>query len=325
MYELFSKGQYSAYLKAYSTLPERKKQDAEACYFAGHAWLRLHKPELAEPLLSRALKSDDAETCDLARKLLNDVAAMKRLAPGNSCQIRNGSFLKMQVFAGDSIWTQSLLDALPQFLTRAVTIFGDELPQIDFYFFGRRSRFEQFFKLMFAQDIPTGWLNGTGNSNIVVFCEQNGSGQCAHAPGHSRTFGDVLHEYGHALCTTIYGDTYLDLVPQWLNEGLADAIAAPYYEELFRQSEHFLHAYAQDHAPPTYNEICHNLYDHPAVGYAIARFMVQNFAGEENLSAIKKVIERAQQTGNFERAVADATGIGARSHYKSVIKKYWRS
>ena len=43
----------------------------------------------------------------------------------------------------------------------------------------------------------------------------------------SRAYGDVMHEYGHALCDTIYGDNYLDHVPERLNEGMADAVAKP--------------------------------------------------------------------------------------------------
>lgn len=167
------------------------------------------------------------------------------------------------------------------------------------------------------------WNNGTGVSNVVVFSERDKDGKWSFFPGTARSYGDVMHEYGHALCDTIYGDNYLDHVPEWLNEGMADAVARPYYGELFLSADALMRNFAQKNKPPDYEGLCHRLYASPDVGYAFGRLMVENLLAGD-VRRIATIVSDSRAAQDFEKGIKSATGRSGRDAYDAVVKKYWK-
>src|SRR5436190_755576 len=272
-----SKSRHRAVLRSFEEHPELLKSNPQAQYLAGHSWVRLHRPELAKPLLNAALKGGFGgyPGWESAEALLKRIDWIERLRPPLAKEISEDERLKaIRVFADDTPWIREVLRALPDYVRRAKEVFGDELPQVDFYLFRSRLAFKDFYKSLFGVDIPTAWQNGTGNSNVVTFCQEDREGKPINAPGAPRGLGDVLHEYGHALLHTIYGDGYLRRTPQWFDEGASDFVARDYYKELFETSAVQIRKTLATSAAPTYEELSRRLYERdPALRYAIARYM----------------------------------------------------
>src|SRR4030095_366378 len=164
-----------------------------------------------------------------------------------------------------------------------------------FYFFDTRETFEHFYLAMFGIKPRDWWHDGTGNFNVVAYCERDRNDKVSRPPGARRTTGDVLHEYGHALCSTYYGDGYLTAVPNWLNEGLVDAVADPFYAELFGHYRKLLSEQGQRSNPPSYRQMCRELYKDPEVRYAVAGLMVQELL-DGKPDRVKRILDEGGAT-----------------------------
>jgi hypothetical protein len=172
-------------------------------------------------------------------------------------------------------------------------------------------------------EIPTAWQNGTGNSNIVTFCQADREGKPINPPGSPRGLGDVLHEYSHALLNTLYGDGYLRQVPQWLDEGWSDFVAKEHYQELFDSSAAQLRRFLSKSAAPTLDELSRRLYEVDAViRYAMARYMVDEMLKDRKPVVIRDILKRARPDGDFEKAIVEATGVKPSELRDRVITRF---
>jgi len=320
-----SKGQYLGLVKTYSQLSEAQKNEPHALYITGFAWMRLHRPDTAKPLFQAAIRSDFDGYSGLpsAKTFLAQIEMIEKLTPPY-CGVNDGLQSKIYAYSRQTVWTTPVLQALPGFVKRARQIFGDELPAINFYFFEDRKSFNEFYKDIFGLSVPVQGQDGTGNSNIVVFCEQSGDGKMTLAPGSDRAIGNVFHEYGHAICNTIFGDHYLDEVPKWFDEGAADAVAAPYFARLFQNYNERLVAAAAKQAPPSYQQMCKELYNDPNLRYAMAGMMVQEIVKDKDITVLRKIVDRARQLQDFEQAIRDTTGSSGSEFHRRVVKRYWK-
>jgi hypothetical protein len=320
------KARFFKAVQAFEASTSKIKESPVACYLAAFAWTRLHRYDRAKPLLRQAIAENfnGYSGWTSTKAFLKNIATIEKLTPPLLAQVTENGATPVRLFAEQTPWTRPIMKALPVFVQRARQAFGSDVPPISFYIFKTRSSFETIFRLVFNAEIRHSWQDGTGNYNIVVFCERDRTGKISRKAAIACSTGDVLHEYGHALCTTIYGDRYLHRVPQWLNEGMADAIARPYYDELFGRADYFLKQFAtKKMRPPSYEQMCTDMYSDPGVGYIIARAMVAELVKNDDLSVLGAIIRRARQLKNFERAVELATGISPRTCYNRVIKRYW--
>lgn len=321
-----SKGRHRAVLKILEENPELLKSSPQAQYLAGFSWVRLHRPELAKPLLTAATEAgfNGYPGWETAKALLERVAVVERLRPPPAKGLPEDERLKsVRVFADDTPWIQEVLKALPDDVTRAREVFGKELPQIDIYLFQSRLDYNKFYKALFGVDIPTSWQNGTGNANIVTFCQADREGKAVNPPGSPRALGDVLHEYSHALLNTIYGDGYLRQVPQWLDEGFSDFVAKEHYAELFDSSAAHLRRNLSKSLAPTLEELSRRLYEvDPVVRYAMARFMVEEMLKAKKPGLIRDLLQRARPDGDFEKAILEATGSKSSELRERVIARF---
>jgi hypothetical protein len=321
-----SKSRNRAVLQIFEEHPDLLKTEPQAQYLAGHAWLRLHRPELAKPLLNAAVKGGFTgyPGWESAEALLKRIDWIDRLRPPPAKDLPGDEGLKsIRVFADDTPWIQAVLHALPDYVRRAREVFGEDLPQIDFYLFRSRLAFKDFYKSLFGVDIPTAWQNGTGNSNVVTFCQEDREGKPINAPGAPRGLGDVLHEYSHALLHTLYGDGYLRQAPQWFDEGVSDFVARDYYKELFDSSATQIRKTLARSAAPSTEELSRHLYERdPALRYAIARYMVDEMLKDRRPEVIREILKEARPEGDFEKAIVDAAGSRPSELRERVITRF---
>jgi hypothetical protein len=247
-----------------------------------------------------------------------------RLRPPPAEGLADDERLKsIRVFADDTPWIRAVLKALPDYVSRAREVFGKDLPPIDFYLFRSRQDYTLFYRALFGVEIPTAWQNGTGNSNVVTFCQEDREGKPLNAPGSPQGLGDVLHEYGHALLHSTYGDSYLRRVPQWLDEGLSDFVARAYYKKLFEASGEELRRSLARGPAPSYEDLCRRLYERdPYVRYAMARFMVEELLKEKEPGVIRDILRRARPDGDFEKAIFDATQLRTATLRELVLGRF---
>jgi hypothetical protein len=112
----------------------------------------------------------------------------------------------------------------------------------------------------------------------------------------------VLHEYGHALLHTIYGDGYLRRVPQWFDEGVSDFVARDHYKELFETSAAQIKKTLATSAAPSSEDLSRRLYERdPALRYAMARYMVDEILKGRKPEVIREILKQARPEGDFER------------------------
>lgn len=321
-----SKGRPLAVLRILDEHPALLKSDAHAQYLAGHSWVRLHRPDAAKPLLTAAVQGGFGgyPGWESADALLKRIDWIEKLRPPPAKGLpEDDSLSSIRVFADDTPWIREVLKVLPKYVARAREVLGEDLPEIDFYLFRSRVTYKDFYKFLFGVDIPTAWQNGTGNSNVVTFCQEDREGKPVNAPGSARGLGDVLHEYNHALIHTLYGDGYLRQVPQWLDEGLSDFLARPYYKELFESSAALLRRHLERSAAPSLEDLSRRLYERdPNVNYAMARFMVDELLKDREPGVIRDLLKRARPDGDFNKAIFEATGVKSAELRDRVLARF---
>jgi hypothetical protein len=295
--------------KIYKQMSAQEKLQPQALYLAGYSLMRMHKPLDARPLFQKAIKGGfhGWPSWTTAEQLVKDVDAMQALMGPHLLDVPAGPTAKLRVFGRQTTWSSLVLRVMPAYVNRVTEIFGSDLPVVNVYFFDDRAKYERFFKLMFRNEMDRSWQDGTGDSNIVVFCELQGDGR---RDDTDLAQGDVLHEYGHCLCNTVFGDNYLSLVPQWFDEGAADAIAQPYADRHFNYARRLLKKEVTSGTPPpTYQQMTSDVYKEPLRRYAYARLMMQELLQGLPLSTLKTILNKASQLQNFDAAIVEVTGI----------------
>jgi len=324
--EEFTAGHYRTVHRLLDTASGPATRDAHAQYLEGYAWVRLHRPDLGKRLLQLAAEGgfDGYPGWESTATLLERIAVVEQLRPPLSGSVKDARGVEaVRVFADDTPWIQAIVQALPEFMVRAHAVLGEDLPPIDFYLFRSRDSYNRFYKALFGVPIVRWWQNGTGDSNVVAFCQEDREGKSLGPPGLARARGDVLHEYTHALLNGLYGDGYLRQVPQWLDEGLSDFTARPYYKELFEASGGLIRKALAKSTPPTSLELSHGIYEHDSsLRYAMARVMVEELMRGREMKVIPEILRHAAAGGDFESSILAVTGISSSQLRERVIARY---
>jgi hypothetical protein len=190
------------------------------------------------------------------------------------------------------------------------------------FLFEDRAAYEAFYVELFGSRVRHAWQHGTGRVHAVLFCARDETGLPHPPAARARLPGDLLHEYGHALCEARFGDLYLTHVPQWLNEGLADAIAHARLEELFRTSPGTVAKAFETTTPPSYAELGSQLYERDAPArYALGRLMVQELLGERGETAIAPLLDEARRLQDFEAAIEGSCGRTGETLRLAVLRR----
>lgn len=158
---------------------------------------------------------------------------------------------------------------------------------------------------------------------MVLFCRYYPTGAEVGGKNVSDLYFRVLHEYSHALCNTIYGDTFK--MPQWLNEGLADYFGWKYFPLGAQQAKVRLQQLASQRKARTYEEISTALYADSETGYATGDVMVSDLFQGKPLSIYGQIINLARSSGgNFEYALQQTTGRDPKVLYSQLVSSYWK-
>lgn len=304
------------------------KADKQLNYLVAYAYWRLHKFEEAYKYALRAAQSDyvSPKNYPTTKELLERIQSLRKLRPPRA-KLENAELLPFNVYAADTEWFRSVAPELSKFPKQVQKIAGQNLPFVSFFIFENQDAYRLFYKKMFDSENTPG-QDGTATSNVVVLCETTRDGRANGRHVISWRRGLLLHEYCHAVCRTKYGATFIRNMPRWLEESIADQLAAPYYGRLFRWYESNLLDPTKG-KPPTYNEMKQDLYANPPVCYSFARQMLlemfKNSRDAKNKNAfIALLLEHAQRLDwNFDQAIKDKCGLEPHTLYDLVIQKYW--
>jgi hypothetical protein len=190
---------------------------------------------------------------------------------------------------------------------------------------------------MFQVEIPTAWQDGTGDLNIVVFCEKDRSGKCSRPAGAPETIGNVLHEFGHAWCRSYLMDRHgLDwLAPSlrkpWLDEGLADYIAYLREPKFLKRRMDWLLAekVAKGAPPPAYRELTDygEFYDQGDIDshYWLSALLVAEILGteERGVPLIARLLDEIGRTRDVEAAVRRVTRKDPAREFERLTARLW--
>ncbi len=312
-------------IEDYGQLPEEKKNDPEVCYRLGYSYLCRNQFLKAEPFVQAAVLAhcENILYVPPPPELAERIRRLKYFLPPLYKAYRHDG-LEFTVYGRPTDWIKSVCKEMPTFMRRSVRAFGRNASNLDFYFFEKRDDYDRFASLLFQRKIPDEQQNGTGNIGVVLFCQEDGRGSPVAATNPQERRFYVLHEVGHALCHTAFGGAFLDHVPQWLNEGVADLLAGPFNDDLEERFNGVLRRSAGKGTPPTYYEMCNRLYEDPSVRYAVSGLMVLSVFKKQDLSAIGKVILDARaHRGDFESAIRTVTGVSPHAAYHEVIDTFW--
>lgn len=321
-----SAGRFFSALEKFRGLPAADRDTGEGNYVAGHICEFMNLPDKAEAYFQRAsaMNFRGYDTWGLTKDRLASLVTLRSLRPPIYSTInQNGT--TVTVYSRQTPWAQRITSYIPKFISYAESYFGAPLPPFTFYFFSRRADFDSFHAKLLHAPVIQSWHDGTGNFNVVLFCEVDRYGKVTRSMEQTRTLGDVLHEYGHGLCATIYGDDYLNKVPQWFNEGIADALAGPYFSEVYYDADKYIREQATIRQPPSYETLSKALYQDHEMGYAFGRMMVKEILASNQRPAVGRLILEAARKSDFDSAIRTVTGVAPLDAYNRVVRRYWAS
>jgi hypothetical protein len=325
-------------LRAFEALTAPAPEDR---YLAGLSLMNLHQPEAAREHLERAKAlgfrgfpgRPEADELLQRIEIVNQLQPPLRSIEGSSAPpaiaVHRGAFTR---------WSGPVLQAVPEFEAVGRRIFGPDLPPVRLVLFAERHVYERFYGAMFGVAVPTAWHDGTGNLNIVVFCEKDREGKESRPAGAPETIGNVLHEFGHAWCGSYlmdrHGKEWLgrSLRRPWLDEGLADYAASlrePEYLE--RRKGWLLRKVAQGVAPPAFEELTgySEFYEKGDVDthYWLSALLVEGLLGDSQRgpALIPKLLDAMAGSGEVDASVRSVTGKDPGKELERLIARLWPS
>jgi hypothetical protein len=312
-WDLASQGRFLDLLDRANLASERPEAvEAGRAYLLGLALVRVHRLDEARPYVNSA----HARGYTAPRGWESVFSLRLRIAryqilrpPLRSTYPRGAATPAIRLYAHPGAWGDEVAADLGAMVSAARAAFPDRLPTTDVYLIPERKAYERFHASLFGTDASHSWQPGTGRVHAVAFCAEDAAGLAHVGVARARMPADLLHEYAHALCEARYGDLYLERVPHWLNEGLADAITRVRDERLHADSPEIVSKAYAERPAPTYPVMCCRLYEAETYErYAVARLMTARLLAGEGLSAVAPLLDTARRTQDFEKAVAAVGG-----------------
>lgn len=216
------------------------------------------------------------------------------------------------VYADEPQWND-IIGLMPNFVSRAHELFGSDLPHVKFYLFARYVDFARHYSQLVGCQRPSGQV-ATGNLGIVIASMTNSRNQIVNRPSV------IMHEYGHALCNTIYGPDYLSKIPSWLNEGIADYAAMPWYSDTYEWRRQIIRDEAAKERVPIYEELSGDFFKYPHAAYSVAALMVCELLREHESRMILQILHVARQcNGAFAEVIQQFALVSSRDLYEKVL------
>jgi len=317
-------GRFADTINQYSQLSADDRQRPQVPFWLGQSYLRRHDYKSAEQYFQLAARGKlFPQQQEATANALQRIEILKRLCPPALTEFKDGGYT-ITVYAKPTPWSKLVAGQMPVFLARAKEAFGDAKAHINFYLFEERAQYDQFFGAWTIRAGETEGHRGTGGIDLVEFCQYFPNGSKVGEGDVNDLFARVLHEYSHALCHTIYGDSWGHAVPQWLNEGMADYFCARYKPDAKTAATKKLAQLAKTRQPPSYELMSRKMYS-INFGYTVADVMVNELFDKKNLSVFNELINTARADGgDFEGALKKLTGKDPRTLYAQLIHTYWK-
>lgn len=319
-------------LRTFSAMAHPSADDE---YLAGYALMELHRPDDAAPHLDAAKERGWSKwpRWASADALLDRVAEVRRLAPPALDPPVDAA---IEVHAGaETTWSTPVLRALPNFAAVGRRIFSADLPRVRLYLFPDRATYDRFFRALFGVESFTAWQDGTGVTNVVVFCVPNSDATTMGLAGDPDTIGSVLHEFAHAWCETYLMDRYSrawtspELRHPWLDEGIAEVVASLREPGLLGSSTSWLKTHARSVPAPTFADLTSLDRFYKAkdayVRYCLSAVLVEELVRplDSAPARIRAILDEIGKTGDVEASVLTVTGKDLHKEFATVVARFW--
>ena len=332
---------YNEAIRLFEEIKQKGNPSFRALYYAAFAYMKLHLPEEAGPLLEQLERAQyqAPHRWKSVQELLKRVHDVNRLSPlPHLNKSGRNAPASITIYAGPpTTWSRPVLEALPQFEKIGRRIFGEKLQPVNFYIFSDRPTFEEFFSAMFGGRPPFPWQNGTGSTNIVMYCEIGSSGKITRPAGTPETMGSVIHEFGHAWMNSYimkYHNANIlsdDLRNPWLDEGISTYIAYLWDSNIMKRRVAGVIS-KKDRAripPPAFDDLINHREFYQAgdrkLNYWLSSLLVRRILGPQENGGVQipKILDALVQTQDSEAAIKIATGKDARKEYERLVQHLW--
>lgn len=332
LFQLVRDCRLSDALRTFSAL---EKPSADDEYLAGYALMLLNRPDDAAPHLDAAKVRGWSKWPGWTpvETLLDRIAEVRRLAPPVLDQQIDAA---IEVHAGPSTaWSAAVQRALPEFAAVGRRIFGADLPRERLYLIANYQQYDGLFRALFGAGSPAAQQNGTGTTNVVLFCEQYADGTRTTLARYQDAIGDVLHEFGHAWCNTYLMDRHsrawisVSMRHPWLDEGLAEVVASLREPAYLERETAWLKSNAKSLRAPTFAGLTsHNCFyntDNVYARYCFSAALVAELVGRGDRAPaqIRAILDAIGKTGDVEASVLAVTGKDVQKEFANVVARFW--
>ena len=197
-------------------------------YLMGLALYRAHRFMEAKPWLEKAKAGGFEDWLDWPKVsvMLGWLGEIEKLWPPQiPADGTNSPALPAFVDSPSDPWCQAILRHRRDAQRVARRLYGERAPVLPLILLTDRPRYERLFKLLTECEFLVDWQDGTGMAGFAMFCTLSKGGKHLWQPDNGEAVASIYHEYGHALEMTYIGDGFGDMVPRWLNEGIAEFTA----------------------------------------------------------------------------------------------------
>ena len=199
-----------------------------------------------------------------------------------------------------------------------------------------RPTYDRFYHALFGLPTSTAWEQGAGATNVAVLCAVDGNGRTTLPAGTPDSVGLTLHEVAHAWIATHltnrYDREWLGAIARarWLDEGLADCVAALREPDYLRRRQMGLKRKAAAGVPAASFE---KLATHAGfqgsgdvdVHYWLAALFVNELLGPSDKvpATIRRILDETGRTGSAVGSVQRVAGRDLRKTFDEVVRRYW--
>jgi hypothetical protein len=303
-------------------------------YLAGYVLMYTHKMEKAAPLLRRAQQQgfEGIPSWPSTSEFLKRIETFHKFAPPFRPDL---SKPLIQVYQNhQETWSRSLTAQLPELLVIGRSIFGNKLPSLRLYLFGKRAHFETLFKAVLGREPFVSWQDGTGYLGFVMYSRESQGGKIKRLPENPETRNILLHELAHAWIIT-YLDNEYDL--NWigprhiplLDEGLAEYIVAVKDPKMMKRRRNWIKTQKVAKgisAPPLDTFFTRQQFYEPKdadLHYWLSALLMQQVLGKDGTVLIPKLLHVWASGANIEQTILLTTGKKLRQEYQQLVQRLW--
>ncbi|MBI4056855.1 MAG: hypothetical protein HY399_04825 [Elusimicrobia bacterium] len=282
----------------------------------GYAWLKLNHPEAAKTALGLLVPQTTPTLPGIPslEQMLSQIQAIDQLLPP---LYPLQGLPRIQVRTqGETPWENFILQRLPDFPLSAWRVLRKDPPPVQLVLIPDRAGFNALHRLFLEAEPKPNWKDGTGSNHLVLLCGENQNGESS-----SITPANALHEYGHAILHTAFGDHYSEIIPPWMDEGLAGLMGSDLDPALLSEAQKTV---AAAPSPDFFPEALSSglFYEaQPDWNYRISLLMVAELRRKKGPEVFRKILEQTKKSGNFRQGFQQSTEMAPEELYRLTLQR----